>query len=238
MDNSYWNQDEKNLEAYEEKAPWWTSRPVLILFLAVVSIAILSVLWHALLPNKPQGNVEVPYVKTETTPIKVRPDHPGGVEIPHKDKRIYDLISDAPTAEEKETLAPAPEQPLFETKFESPQELLGKPSAITIEDAKPVASEEKSAAAEEQKPPLLAKKGDFRLQLAALGSQKAAEGHIRALKKKHTMLNALSVDVIKAKVKGKDFYRIQAGDFETKEEAFSACKEIKARGGTCNVVHR
>jgi septal ring-binding cell division protein DamX len=236
MDNSYWNQDEKNLETYDEKAPWWTSRPVLILFLAVVSIAILSVLWHALLPNKPKGNVEVPYVKAETTPIKVRPEHPGGAEIPHKDKRIYDLISDTPQKEEKEVLAPAPEKPMVETKFESPQELLEKP--VALEDAKPATTLKEMPAPVDTAPSVPLKKGEFRLQLAALGSQKSAEGHIKVLKKKHATLNSLSIDVIKAKVKGKDFYRIQAGDFATKEEAQAVCQGIKSNGGTCNIVKR
>lgn len=243
MDNSYWNQDEKKLDTYTEKAPWWTSRPVLILFLALVVIGVLSIIWHALLPSKPQGNVEVPYVKAETALIKTKPEHPGGAEIPHKDKQIYDLISDTPsTKTDHETLVPTPEQPVVETKFDNPQELSASAPAVAVEEVNPtpavakepiVIKDEKEAA-----PAVTASSGNFRLQLAALGSQQAAEGHIKVLKKKYPTLKSLPLNVIKAKVKGKDYYRVQAGNFATKTDALSACKAIKAKGGACNVVKR
>jgi septal ring-binding cell division protein DamX len=245
MDNSYWNQDEKKLDTYNEKAPWWTSRPVLILFVALLVIGILSIVWHALLPNKHQGNVEVPYVKAETDALKTKPDHPGGAEIPHKDKQIYDLISDTPSVKpENETLVPVPEQPAIETKFDTPQELSTTPSSVAVEEVRPMEASEKEPLvikedepAKEAKAPAPAKaSGGFRLQLAALGSQKAAEGHIKILKKKYPTLKSLSLNVIKAKVKGKDYYRVQAGNFSTKAQALSACKDIKAKGGACNVV--
>jgi hypothetical protein len=265
MSDSYWKKNEEMLENdLAEKAPWWSSRPVLIIFLAVVSIVILSLLWHALLPSKPQGNVDVPYVKAENAPVKVQPENPGGADIPHKDKMVYDLISDSgrKTGAE-ESLQPAPEKPLYDTKFENPSELSERRDKIAVEDIKPAVMQEpmvesaledpveQPVALEEHhvKEEVIDKKevkkkatpaaakakagGKYRAQVAALASQKAAEGQIRALKKKHASLKSASLNVIKATVKGKTVYRIQTSGFQTRDQAMNLCKKIKAEGGQC-----
>ena len=254
MSDSYWQKNENLLKNEEEKSPWWSSRPVLIVFLAVVSIIILSILWHALLPSKPQGNVEVPYVKAETGAVKVQPEHPGGAEIPHRDKMVYDLISDSAHKEGKsEVLQPVPEKPLYDTKFENPLELSERKDKIAVEDVKPLTIEEQPAeesleqvsqpveksvqekAKTDKIPDVKPQKvaGKYRVQVASLGSQKAAEGQMRALKKKHASLKSTSLTVIKGSVKGKTVYRVQAGSFQTRDQAMNLCKKIKQEGGQC-----
>lgn len=260
MSNSYWNLEPKdNFEPEREKSPWWSSRPVLILFLSVVWIAILSILWNALLPGKSDVNVEVPYIKAETGPVKIRPENPGGADIPHKDKQVYDLISDTAPKKREEHLAPAPERPEYSTQFENPAELsstkIPAPAAIesVSEDAEEEISEEEESAKEEEEPSIVPPKSQkkkieiplkktaisgkrYRVQLAALGSQKAAEGHIRILKKRYPSIRPLSAHVVKAHVKGKGFYRVQVGNFSEKQKAMAACKVIKDKGGDCNIV--
>lgn len=56
---------------------------------------------------------EPPVIKADATPIKVKPDNPGGAEIPDRDKLVYQRMSGTPVAEPKvERLLPAPEAPL------------------------------------------------------------------------------------------------------------------------------
>jgi hypothetical protein len=264
MSDSYWKKNEEMLEQdLGEKAPWWSSRPVLIIFLAVVSVVILSLLWHALLPNKPQGNVEVPYIKAENAPVKVQPENPGGADIPHKDKMVYDLISDSGRKEGAESLQPAPEKPLYDTKFENPSELSERKDKVTVEDIKPVTGEESTLEDPVEQPVALEEKdvkevvvdkkgakkkvvsieekskatpkavGKHRVQVAALASSKAAEGEIKVLKRKYPSMKNVSLNVVKATVKGKTVYRIQTGGFQTRDQALSLCKKIKGEGGQC-----
>src|SRR5690242_21871591 len=55
-----------------------------------------------------------PLVKAETKPEKIRPDNPGGMEVPHQDKEIYDKVIAGRTAvpPTAERLLPPPETPV------------------------------------------------------------------------------------------------------------------------------
>ena len=55
-----------------------------------------------------------PLITADTTPTKVPPESPGGIEIPHQDKLVYQRLSTArePVETRAETLLPPPEEPL------------------------------------------------------------------------------------------------------------------------------
>ncbi len=261
MSDSYWKKNEDLLDNEPvEKAPWWSSRPVLIIFLAIVSIVILSLVWHTLLPSKPQGQTDVPYIKAEAGDVKVKPENPGGADIPHKDKMVYDLISAGKKEGAEESLHPAPEKPLYDTKFENPSELSEhkgtveniKPSKESLEapveqpvtlDADDVKEKvatakgiKKSGKKEKHTVEKTQTTGQYRAQLASLGSQKDAEGYIKTLKKKYKSIKATSLNVVKASVKGKTVYRVQTEGVTSKSEAAAFCKKVKAEGGQCLVT--
>jgi hypothetical protein len=56
----------------------------------------------------------VPLVKADDRPVKVRPENPGGMEVPDQDKEIYDRLGQAERnrAPTGERLLPPPETPL------------------------------------------------------------------------------------------------------------------------------
>jgi hypothetical protein len=55
---------------------------------------------------------EIPLVRADGEPIKVRPESPGGMDIPDRDKLVYDRIPGAEEREPVERLLPPPETPL------------------------------------------------------------------------------------------------------------------------------
>ncbi len=56
---------------------------------------------------------EPPVIKADAGPVKVKPENPGGAEIPDRDKLVYQRLSGTPATEPKiERLLPAPEAPL------------------------------------------------------------------------------------------------------------------------------
>ncbi len=55
-----------------------------------------------------------PLIKADQRPVRVRPDNPGGMEVPHQDKEIYDRVASrgTPPSPAAERLLPPPEAPL------------------------------------------------------------------------------------------------------------------------------
>jgi hypothetical protein len=61
------------------------------------------------------GESEAPLIKAAPGPVKVRPENPGGLKIPNRDKLVYDRInksSEGGVGRGPESLLPPPEQPL------------------------------------------------------------------------------------------------------------------------------
>ncbi|HKX10699.1 MAG TPA: hypothetical protein VJN67_21035, partial [Stellaceae bacterium] len=56
--------------------------------------------------HTPSGNI--PLIRADTDPVKVKPDDPGGMEIPNRDRFVFNPTGNMPV----ERLLPAPETPL------------------------------------------------------------------------------------------------------------------------------
>ena len=56
---------------------------------------------------------EIPVVRADAAPIKVKPDQPGGLDIPNRDKLVYDRLESLPPPPRAENLLPRPEAPLL-----------------------------------------------------------------------------------------------------------------------------
>lgn len=54
----------------------------------------------------------LPVIKASEGPVKVRPDNPGGMEVPDRDKLVYDRMEGKDEKPRIERLLPAPETPL------------------------------------------------------------------------------------------------------------------------------
>lgn len=57
------------------------------------------------------GPQEVPVVKAEKAPVKVRPADPGGMDVPNQDKLVYNRVDQNAVKPEVEHLLPQPSQP-------------------------------------------------------------------------------------------------------------------------------
>lgn len=86
-----------------------------------------------------------PLVRAEEGPVKVRPEEPGGIEVPDQDKLVYDRLTGESAAVEPERLLPAPEEPSSAGE-EMPE---AAPSAEVGEE---VAPEPEPVAGEEEEP--------------------------------------------------------------------------------------
>jgi cell division protein FtsN len=257
MSNPIW-QHKQQLPEPENNNPWWSSRPVLIIVLAILAIIILTVLWHSLLPSDDIDGEEIPYITADQSPIKTRPANPGGYQPPHKDKMVYELISKDKNMMVADTLQPEAEKPIAETKFHNPSELSSKETkeVVTMERAKDGATyniESETVNINhysdddvvDNKPEKVSPHnhrpthGKYRIQAASMDSEEAAQSQWNRLKKKHgSMISNLNADFVKALVKGKTYYRVYIGNFSSKAKAQAMCNNLKKAGSNCFVVER
>ncbi len=68
--------------------------------------------WFVLIPQYQQVNKETPIIRRPQAAVKIKPENPGGMEIPNQDKDVYNLVEkkDVDTTV-VENLLPTPEQP-------------------------------------------------------------------------------------------------------------------------------
>jgi hypothetical protein len=61
-----------------------------------------------------KGSQEVALVKADPSPVKVKPENPGGTTIPNQDSKVYDSVAgaDAPTTPTQEKLLSSAEEPV------------------------------------------------------------------------------------------------------------------------------
>jgi hypothetical protein len=75
-----------------------------------------GVIWYAYHQSPGAGgNGQPPLVKAEPGPTKVKPDNPGGQEIPYQDSTVYDRLTQNGQKPVAEKLLPPPEEPASRT---------------------------------------------------------------------------------------------------------------------------
>lgn len=75
-------------------------------------------------------DAEVPLIRADSGPIKVRPEEPGGMDVPDRDKLVYDRIDGNGERSGVERLLPPPEMPMAKpTPAPAAQGGEGRPAA-------------------------------------------------------------------------------------------------------------
>ena len=144
-------------------APRKTWRRLLPAGLLLGAAVVAGVAWAVVefAVSRPAPDAPVRLVEAPTEPYKVRPDDPGGLEIPNRDKLIYETLETDEPEEGPEQILPPPEEPM------SPQAAAGTgapdaaPAPLPLEEAPPeevpppAAAEGPPPDAAEEMPPAL-----------------------------------------------------------------------------------
>jgi hypothetical protein len=132
--------------AYESRKRPGRRRLITSLVVLVAIGGFVGIVWHAYNQGKAGGNdAVVPLLKAEDSPTKVRPDQPGGMDVPNQDKLIYDRIAPGSqmAAPQIERLLPPAEAPV------------ARPAAPVAPTPAPVAQAPATAAPTDLQPPPL-----------------------------------------------------------------------------------
>jgi hypothetical protein len=104
---------EPSLPKREERPARSKLAPILIAGVALAGFG--GVVWYAYDQGVRQSGptAATPLIKADNTPTKVRPDQPGGMDVPHQDKLVLNNLADNKSGTPSiERLLPPPESPL------------------------------------------------------------------------------------------------------------------------------
>jgi hypothetical protein len=225
------------------------------LLASLVALLVIGVfgggLWFAYMQGLRHASVgsndtDVPLIRADERPTKVKPDNPGGMEIPDRDKLIYTQKHPA-----VEHLLPPPEKPL-PRPMASPSspaapsvEPPPAPAAAAVQPAQPqpltskpsdkLPSAPATAAKSTAAPEAPASVHGTRLQLGSVRSEEAARREWERLKRTNAdLLASVSATPTRADLGEKGvFYRIQTGPLA---DADRICSELKRRNVGCIIA--
>jgi len=191
------------------------------------------------------GAADVPLIRADERPTKVRPEKPGGMEVPDRDKLIYTQKRAAvehllpppekpmprPTAPSAAALSASPQPPPVPAgagaanpaPLAQPQQPAGKPPA----KAEAAATAAKLAAVQ--------KTGGTRVQLASVRSEEAARQEWDRIRRANPdLLGSVSATPVRADLGDKGvFYRLQTAPIA---DADRICGELKRRNVGCIIA--
>ena len=98
-------------EIYDRERRAMLKRRTLAAFAVAVALGGFSaIVWYSFTKGQEENQVAlVPLIKAESNPIKVRPEKPGGMEVPNQDKLVYSRMNPGELPPPVEKLLPLPE---------------------------------------------------------------------------------------------------------------------------------
>ena len=222
------------------------------LIASLVALVVIGVfaggLWFAYQQGIKRGGVitgaaDVPLIRADERPTKVKPENPGGMEVPDRDKLIY--TQKRATVEH---LLPPPEKPMPRPTVPSAAAPSGSPqvaaAAGTANPASPAQSQQPagklpskaaSAAADAAKPAAAQQSGGARIQLASVRTEEAARQEWDRIRRANPdLLGTASAAFIRADLGEKGvYYRLQTAPIADAERV---CGELKRRNIGCIIA--
>lgn len=198
-----------------------------------------GVVWIAYEEGVKSGTEAIlPIVRAEKTPIKVRPEKPGGMAVPFQDKLVYGQLAEKdPGQSETTQLLPPPEEPVAPPEAEK-----APPKTELLEqmESEATAPETKNAPKPEPVRAAPSPPGEksVRIQIASMRSEAQAKAQWeRVQKAERDLLGVLTLHVERVDLGKKGvFFRVQAGPLSGPEAAKKLCARLQQRELGCLVV--
>lgn len=228
---------------------------LMLLVVVAVLAALAGVVYFAYQQGREEGiRTAPPIVRADGGPEKVAPQEPGGMEIPHQDKEIFERITGdgTGTATEPgvERLLPPPEEPASIPAAPATPPAAAEATPPAAEPVAPVATAPEPAPEPAQAPtpapaaqpaaPATAASGGWVVQIGSFRDQARAQTEWAATQRKHpTILAGATADIQRADLGDRGiWYRLRAATYATKGAADTACASLKAAGTDCLVRKR
>lgn len=196
----------------------------------------------------------VPLIRADQQPDKIKPEQPGGMQIPDQNVSIYnekpgvapierllpppEKPMPRPAPEPQQAPAPAAAPPEASSPQQTPQIAAVPPAAVSARPAvpaEPPATPTRPSRKPASESSETAKTGPVQIRLASVRTPDAARTEWERLKHDNAdLLGNLRGYAVRADLGDKGiFYRIEAGPFRDAAAAAHVCGELKQRGLGC-----
>lgn len=191
----------------------------------------------------------VPLIEADSRPLRVKPENPGGMQIAGADEQVLGGSSGgadklAPPAEapapqalraqmqQGATPAPPAATPAPVATASAPAPTAGA-SPLPDTPARPQAARPAAA----QSVPAKSSATGTLVQLAAVGSEAAAQAEWQRLAKKMPdLLGDRRLTIQRAESDGRAIWRVRTGGFADVADATGFCARLRAKGGNCAIA--
>lgn len=181
----------------------------------------------------------IPVVRADGGVVKIKPDQPGGKEIPHQDKEVFARVDNLQN-EEENVISSSSEIPLKRPVAEVP--VVEEEDEASLEVAEKVEQVAPAAAPPPPPPPAKVAKtaGNFMIQIGAFAEKSKAEDLWKSTKQKNgPVLANLSPTYMRVDLGAKGvLYRVRGGMIESRKAADAVCASLKKNNQGCLVVSR
>ena len=240
-----WTSAEENVE---EKRTLSKTFWVVLGGVSLLLICLIVVIY--LLLKGPIENDEVVTIAPTQKPVKVRPENPGGMQIPDQDKVIYSRLTQDTIPAKVEKLFPEEEKPVMPVITEEKIEEDTEQEEVKVIQGEPLTVEEKIIVQEEKievKEPVKVEpkkteqtkakvqKGEWKVQLFSSTDKAKVEKQWKTISQKQkALVSNMPMQIVPAEIPGKGtFYRLKVGAFETREMANALCAKLKKQKQDC-----
>lgn len=138
---SFFREQERQFAETADEEEEWQERQSPINFLLISAVLIVTAVsgWFCYRWLNPSSVSQPPVISSEMESVKVRPENPGGMVIPHQDKLIYNRLSPEQQQHQPvERLLPMPEQPMAPPEQQQPQAYVDQNGQIVYAQPLPV----------------------------------------------------------------------------------------------------
>jgi cell division septation protein DedD len=142
-------EDEETEEGGEAEESQQNSHRAIKIMVSLIAVAVLSFAVYAWRSDKiaisRNSGEEARLIKADTSPLRVKPEDPGGMYIANRDKQVYDAISSSADDEKVINVLPVAEEPVSRDALSA--DPLEPPVAIEATAAQPAKEPVKEVAA-------------------------------------------------------------------------------------------
>jgi len=177
----------------------------------------------------------VPVIEPPAKPVRIRPDHPGGMQVAGAEDF---------SAGGAERLAPAAEKPAIRAlrakrlEHDAPHVAMVtpvKPSEPAVTAPAAPGAPQTAAPVPEAAP--AAPAAGIAVQLAAFESEQAAQQDWgKMAERMPSFFNGHTPDVERAELAGRTVFRLRTGGFASLAAAKAFCEEVRDKGGDCSLA--
>lgn len=228
MSEPVWKVD----KSFEETTPWWDDHRKLLFIIVFLIIAFVSLWIFMGRPFQDEDEVtEVPYIQSEQKDFRQKPENPGGRQIPHQDKTIFNSYTNKSQEFTEERISPQPENPVIEETPKTPAPLIQpikkvEETHIIPKHATPIVEEE-SKTQEISTPTFTRTRKEETLKEEEPVSLMASTPVIREVKPKFTKIKPVELKKPTPKpMVSKKAYRVQLASFASKQKAEQVWKNL------------